>query len=267
MSWRLSSNPPINVDETPTRSAVVASFDGTPIYYDYYDAAGPDLAVIIPGFWRSRAHASMRRLAKLLRNEGMRTAVIDVRGHGDSGGKYGFNLYEHEDVAAVLRELMSQTGARRVSLVGLSLGGEIAISTMARHSFPWGGLLLISPVAQFARIIPKINLLTIHRHIAWGQAFKKPRFDWRFRRSEKLDGLRDIESIHVPVCLIHVENDWLIHHSHSVALYDRANEPKELHILDIPGNYHADRVFAVAPERVDPLVISFVKRNCGETTP
>lgn len=263
MTSRLSSSD-TRIDETQAEPAIVRSFDGTPIHYDYDDAPGSDLVVIVPGFWRSRSHASMRRLASIVRQRGVKTAVVDVRGHGDSGGKYGFNLHEHEDVAAVVRDLLSKTGARRVALVGLSLGGEIAISTMARHEFPWSGLLLISAVAQFARIIPKVNFFVMHRHIAFGQAFKKPRFDWRFRRSEKLDGLRDIASIRAPICLIHVENDWLIHHSHSVALYEHANEPKELHILDIPGNYHADRVFSVAPQRVDPLVIDFLERIRGK---
>jgi len=261
----LSSKPPLEPETLPepTRSAAVPSFDGAAIHFDYYDAPRSQLVVIVPGFWRSRAHASMRKIAALSRGRGFKTAVIDVRGHGESGGTYGFNLHEHEDVSTVVRELLSSTGARQVALVGLSLGGEIAISTIARHHLPWNGLLLISPVAQFERIAPKVNLLTIHRHIAFGQAFRRPRFDWHFRRSAKLDGLEDIASVRVPVCLIHVENDWLIHHSHSVALYDRAHEPKELHILDIQGNFHADRVFSVAPERIEPLMIDFLERISG----
>lgn len=264
----MSSKPPKEPETLaePSQSATIASFDGTVIHYDYYDAPRSQLIVIVPGFWRSKAHPSMRRIAALTRGLGLKTAVVDVRGHGESGGTYGFNLHEHEDVARVARELLSQTDARDVALIGLSLGGEIAISTIARHELPWNGLLVISPVAQFERIAPKINLLTIHRHIAFGQAFRRPRFDWHFRKSAKLDGLADIASVRVPICLIHVENDWLIHHSHSVALYDRAHEPKELHILDIQGNFHADRVFSVAPERVEPLMIDFLERISGGQT-
>ena len=59
---------------------------------------------------------------------------------------------------------------------------------------------------------------------------------------------------------MHVRNDWLISHKHSVALYEAANEPKELHVIDIPGNYHADRIFSVAAEVVQPIFLDFLKR-------
>jgi len=66
--------------------------------------------------------------------------------------------------------------------------------------------------------------------------------------------------VHVPICLIHVKNDWLIGHDHSMALYEAANEPKELHVIDIPGNYHADRIFSVAANEVDPVFAEFLRR-------
>ena len=54
-----------------------------------------------------------------------------------------------------------------------------------------------------------------------------------------------------------MKNDWLIGHRHSVALYEAANEPKELHMLDIEGNYHADRIFSVASDAIEPIVQRF----------
>jgi hypothetical protein len=66
--------------------------------------------------------------------------------------------------------------------------------------------------------------------------------------------------VHVPLCLIHVKNDWLISHRNSVALYEAAHEPKELHLLDIAGNYHADRIFNVASASIEPVVREFLSR-------
>jgi hypothetical protein len=96
--------------------------------------------------------------------------------------------------------------------------------------------------------------------IAFSQAFRRPRFEWRMRRNTRLRAIDDIGDVHVPVSLIHVKNDWLIAHRHSIALYERANEPKELHILDVAGNYHADRIFAVASESIEPIIDSFLDR-------
>jgi pimeloyl-ACP methyl ester carboxylesterase len=257
-----SDSPTEHPSEPKSHSAAIVSFDGTVIHYDVYDAPSPSLVLVVPGFWRDRRHPAMVRLAHGLVASGYRTAVIDVRGHGDSQGTYGFNLHEHHDVAAVANDLLKTGTIASIALIGFSYGGAIAISTAARHDLPIASLLLISPVADFAMIAPKINPFTIHRHIALGQALKTPRFAWAVHKTEKLRALDDIVRVHKPLCFIHVKNDWLIGHSHSVALYEAAHEPKELHLLDIEGNYHADRIFNVASDAVEPIVREFLARYC-----
>jgi len=79
-------------------------------------------------------------------------------------------------------------------------------------------------------------------------------------RSAKLRALDDVREVRVPISFIHVKNDWLIAHTHSVALYEAANEPKELHVIDIPGHYHADRIFSVASESIEPIFVDFLRR-------
>jgi pimeloyl-ACP methyl ester carboxylesterase len=255
----MSSNPPLVSVAIPA-TATVPSFDGTVIHYDLYDAPSRSAVLVVPGFWRDRRHPAMVRLANLLTSRGYRTAVVDVRGHGDSEGTYGFNYHEHYDVAAVAEDLLRRTSIESITLIGFSYGGAIAVSTAARHDVPFASMLLISPVADFSMIVPRINPFTIHRHIAFSQALKRPRFEWRMRKSAKLRALDDIGEVRVPVSFIHVKNDWLIAHRHSIALYEKANEPKELHILDVAGNYHADRIFAVASESIEPIIASFLER-------
>ena len=146
-------------------------------------------------------------------------------------------------------------------MIGLSYGGAIAISTVARHELPIASMLLISSVADFAMVSPRINPFTIHRHIMVTQAIRRaPRFDWNLFRAPKLRALDDMSNVHVPLSLIHMKNDWLIDHTHSIALYERANDPKELHIIDTPGNYHADRILLNAPAQIEPLISDFLSR-------
>jgi len=242
-------------------SHFVESFDGTRIAYDLHDSGSGALVLVVPGFWRERRHPSMVALAALLNAHGYRVAVVDPRGHGESGGTYGFNRDEHHDIAAVANDLLHRLPLDSLSLLGFSYGGSIAISTAARHPLPIESLVLISPVADFAMISPRINPFTIHRHIAFSLALRRPRFEWRMRRAEKLRALDDIRDVHAPVCLIHVRNDWLIGHRHSLALFEAASEPKELHLMDIPGNYHADRIFSVAARSVEPIVLRFLQRH------
>ncbi len=255
-----SSRSALRAAPPPAESHSVTSFDGTSIAYDVYDHTSRSLVLVIPGFWRFRRHPSMTRFAAQLNALGYRAAVMDPRGHGDSRGTYGFNFHEHHDVAAVAEDLLGRLPVESITLVGLSYGGAIAVSTAARHALPVASLLLISPVADFRMIQPKINILTFHNHIAWSQALHKPRFEWRMRRSEKLRALDDIGNVHAPVCLVHVKNDWLVNHEHSVALYEAANEPRELHVIDMDGNYHADRMFSVASAKVDPIIAEFLAK-------
>jgi pimeloyl-ACP methyl ester carboxylesterase len=238
----------------------VRSFDDTPIAYDLHDAASRSVVLVIPGFWRERRHPSMLALAALLNDHGYRAAVTDPRGHGASGGTYGFNLYEHYDTAAVARDLLARLPVESVTLVGFSYGGSVVISAAARHQLPIAALVLISPVADFAMISPRLNPFTIHRHIAFSLALRRPRFEWRMRSAPKLRALDDVPNVHAPICFLHVRNDWLISHKHSVALYEAANEPKELHVIDIPGNYHADRIFSAASGAIEPIFIDFLVR-------
>jgi alpha-beta hydrolase superfamily lysophospholipase len=244
----------------PTTHDVV-SFDGTRIYYDVYDASSPPTVLVVPGFWRDRRHPSMVRLAHFLHGQGLRVAMVDARGHGDSEGTYGFNAHEHHDVAAVANDLLRIPTISSLTLMGFSYGGAIAISTAARHDLPITSLLLISCVADFSLITPRINPFTIHRHIAVSNALRRPRLAWGWKRAAKIRALDDIAKLHVPVCFIHVKNDWLIHHQHSIKLFEAANEPKELHILDIEGNYHSDRIFNVASDAVEPLVCDFLLKR------
>src|SRR5437016_1620395 len=85
----------------------VDSFDATRIVYDLYDGSSPSAVLVVPGFWRERRHPSMVALAAVLNDRGYRTAIMDPRGHGESGGTYGFNLHEHRDTAAVANDLMN----------------------------------------------------------------------------------------------------------------------------------------------------------------
>ena len=239
----------------------VQSFDGTRIAYDLHDIdSSRSLVLVVPGFWREKRHTSMLSLARLLNSNGYRAAIADPRGHGESEGTYGFNLHEHNDIAAVAQDVLAKLPIDSITVAGFSYGGSIAISTAARHDLPINSLLLISPVADFAMISPRVNPFTIHRHIAFSQALRRPRFEW-WRRSTKLRALDDMPNVHAPSCFIHVRNDWLVGHRHSVALYEAANEPKELHVMDIPGNYHADRIFSVAADSIEPIFLDFLHRH------
>src|SRR5258708_26527965 len=101
-------------------TAAVSSFDTIPIAYDLYDHGSRSLVLVVPGFWRDRRHPSMVRLASHLSELGYSTAILDPRGHGDSGGTYGFNLFERYDTAALAEDLPSRLPIEPIAIVALS---------------------------------------------------------------------------------------------------------------------------------------------------
>jgi alpha-beta hydrolase superfamily lysophospholipase len=208
----------------------------------------------------------MRWLAGFFRRLHYRVAIMDPRGHGGSGGAFAFNTAEHEDVAAVIRDIVSSIGASSVILVGLSAGGAIAVTTAARHELPISALVLISAVGDFKRVTPALNPLTMRHHLDPALALTPPRFRWVRGRADRIRATEEIPRVHAPVCLIHVKNDWLVPHENSAALFEAANEPKELHLLDIEGHYHADRIFFVAEEQVCGIVTSFLEKYVRKQT-
>lgn len=236
------------------------SENGLAIAFDLYRAPGPTGIVVVPGFWRTRDYPGIRAIASRFLEMPAPCAIMDCRGHGDSEGTFEFDRNEHLDVAAVTRAFVSELGLGGVVLFGLSAGAAIAISSMAVDpALPVRGLILVSPVASFPHVIPRPNPFTIHRHLSLAQARRPPRFRWpgRDRRSP----LSDAGAITVPVCLIHARHDWLVSHHHAEWLA-RQLADRELHVLDVPGRYHADRLIDVAGERVWPIVTSFFRERC-----
>jgi 3-oxoadipate enol-lactonase len=71
---------------------------------------------------------------------GYRVVRYDVRGHGKSGPP-GENHAAHDDLAAVLRDL----SVERASIVGHSMGGQIAVDFALAHPEFVERLVLVSP--------------------------------------------------------------------------------------------------------------------------
>lgn len=236
----------------------ILSFDGTVIWYDFYERPGDAVVVVLPGFWRTRRHESLRTLAAAITSSERSVAVVDLRGHGESGGRFGFNREEYRDVELVLEDLERHRGRLRFVILGLSLGGAVAVTLAARTDHDVRGLVLISAVADFEKIRPRLNPLELPRHLAFGQAFRWPRFDWRFLRSPKLVAAAEIREVSCATCLIHVVNDWLIHHDHSCELKAAHQGECELHLIELPVGYHADRIFSAAPGRVEEIIDHFL---------
>ncbi len=199
--------------------------------------------------------------ARSLFNKGFNIFLYDSRQHGESEGYYcTYGFYEKHDVAAVISYLQSRKDIKigKIGIFGTSMGGAVAIQAAAVDPRI---VCVISEGSYTAlRIVfvdyqKRIIKLPWHflRNVALVQSQKMANFKARL-----VAPIEDIKRIHVPILIVHGKNDSFIKSHYSKLLYDAANEPKNL--LLINGAEHAN-VWEVGGESYENTIVSFFERH------
>jgi dienelactone hydrolase len=143
--------------QTPPAPRVVdvRASDGTQLKATYFAAAKPGPGVLL--FHQSnRTRKSWDDVARQLANAGINTLTVDMRGHGETGGKYDNwndpNLEQAKqqwqaDIDAAFQYLISQSGVNR-DAIGLGgagvLGVDNSVETARRHPDQIKSIVLLS---------------------------------------------------------------------------------------------------------------------------
>lgn len=145
--------------------------DGQFLYgFHYLPERTPTTAVLlIPpiGRERLRAYRESANLARALADAGHAVLRFDYRGEGESSGQFFESTVDSrlEDIRAVAGELMRRSPAPRLVLLGLHLGGLLAV--LAAESLKPFGLLLVDPIsqpAQYGRNLLRSNVILQTHH-------------------------------------------------------------------------------------------------------
>src|SRR6266702_3016266 len=113
---------------SPASSPTLTAPDGTQLVYDLYEAAAPRAAVLLLHGWFDHA-GRWRELGERLREAGLSTYVLDLRGHGRSGGRRGHLSRFSQllgDLQAFRRVVRLRTDRPQL-LLGTSFGGLVAL--------------------------------------------------------------------------------------------------------------------------------------------
>jgi len=97
-----------------------------------------------------RTHYAMRLVASQLARAGFDVLRFDYHGTGDSSGSVDAGQFDRwcDDIALSAHELMQQSGARDLTLVGLRLGAALAVETIASRDIKVKSLVLWDPVVS-----------------------------------------------------------------------------------------------------------------------
>ncbi len=164
--------------------------------------------------------------------EGFNLFIIDYRGYGLSDGEPNL-VGAHRDADAALETLflMPETGPDRVVVLGQSLGGSIAVYTIAhsRHREKIRALVIDSAFSSYRRIGREKLASSC---FTW--PFQYP-LSWTVRDDYSAE--RWIGKISpVPVLILHGRDDTVVPAPHGRRLFEAARDPKQLWLTATPGH-------------------------------
>ena len=199
--------------------------------------------------------------ARSLYDRGFNIFLYDSRQHGESEGYYcTYGFYEKHDVSAIISYLQTRTDVKigKIGIYGTSMGGAVAIQAAAIDPrivcvVSEGSYTALRVV--FVDYQKRIIKLPWHflRNIALVQSQKMANFKARL-----VAPLEDIKRVHVPVLIVHGKNDSFIRSDYSTLLYEAANKPKQL--LLIEGAGHND-VWEIGGTNYENSIASFFKEH------
>jgi uncharacterized protein len=199
--------------------------------------------------------------AQSMYEKGFNVFLYDSRQHGESEGYYcTYGFYEKYDVSTVIRYLWSRKDKKigKIGLFGTSMGAAVAIQAAAMNHHIAAVVAEGSYTALrtiFVDYQKRIIKLPWHflRNIALVQSQKMANFKARL-----VAPIEDIKRVHTPILIVHGKKDSFIKSKYSKMLYDAANEPKELMIIDRAE--HND-VWEVGGVAYHDTIASFFKKH------
>lgn len=170
---------------------------------------------------------------------GFAMLIMDLRGHGESGGEVDANIFN--DVAAALLYLQNrpEVNPMNISIRGSSMGGWLAIHTAAH-------LMDISPVVAFCPANEMLMMTLIEEVALVQRGHSSPLVTGtppRVNTNSTMQLLYRVDLMKAarrvsprPLLLVHCEGDQVVPAHISQRIYDEAHEPKTLWLL--PGGSH-----------------------------
>jgi dipeptidyl aminopeptidase/acylaminoacyl peptidase len=215
----------------PHQDVSFTTVDGVDISGWYIAGTRPEAIILVHGVHANRGYLIPQ--AEILAGAGYHVLLIDLRGHGTSGGRlmtYGYR--EAWDVQAGVDYLLALPEVDRVGALGHSLGGAAVVRAAAnderiraivvQSSYSSLSLAIDESFQNFS-VFPKEPFaslfITLAEIIVGAQV-------------SNVDSARDLATMTPrPVLIIHSVDDNLFPPHHAKTMFQAAQEPKKLWIV------------------------------------
>ena len=197
-------------------------------------------------------------VAESLHRAGYGALLLDMPGHGESGGEANWGAQTRLAVERSVDAALQEPAARHVALFGYSMGSFIAAHVAAKDARV-GALILLAPFTelagqlryQYRSRVPLVSEFAVLAARAAGVPVDKMR---------TIDALR--ASPARPLLIIAGNRDSAVHYSMPQKLYEVALEPKRLWIVEGAG--HGDIRQTAQPAEFDERVRVFLDQALVE---
>lgn len=236
----------------------VQAADGVTLSGVFRPGASHRWALLLHGYTAGKE--AMGLYADAYAARGWCTLAPDLRGHGDSGGRYvGMGWADKGDVLCWLAAIRARDPEAEIVLHGVSMGGAAALSAAAAR--PAGLMAVVSDCAysdlweltgyQAARYLGA-SLTPLRYGASLATRFLAG-YRWQAASPES-----EMQKIGVPTLLLHGDADRFVPVSMAYALYSAAECPKRLVLT--PGAGHAASALR-DPEGYWQAVFSFLEET------
>jgi fermentation-respiration switch protein FrsA (DUF1100 family) len=245
----------------PFEELTVKTTEGLPLSCWFVKAAGTARGTVVYLHGVAESKIVGLPMARLLQSRGFNVFLYDSRYHGESGGRFcTYGFYEKHDASAVITTLLARRDVHigRIGLFGASMGAAVALQVAALDRrvscvvAESGFATLRSIFDDYQRRMIKIPF-----HYLRNLVIKRSEALAHFKANavSPIDSVRDV---HVPLFLIHGTADTTILHTYTVAVFERANDPKELWL--IPGAKHHN-VPELGGEEYEGRIVTFFEKH------
>lgn len=194
---------------------------------------------------------------------GYRAVLVDLRAHGQSGGRYvTFGVRERHDVAAVVDALRERRRLDRpLVLYGTSLGGAVALQGAAT-GVPADRVVAVAPMAQPREVVTGSGPEMLPDYLGWlvsddrveaavGRAARIAGFTWADAST-----LSMAPRVDVPVLLVHGREDDIVPFDHAARLHEGLPCSTLL-----PVDRHGHATLMMDPEPTAGSVLSWLSHD------
>lgn len=229
----------------------------------FVDKKGTSRAVILaPGRGTNRWDILRDAPVRHLYENDFDVLLFDPRSTGESeGSRYGFGYFESQDIANAVKFLKEEKGETTVGVWGGSAGASAAIIAGVESS-GIDAIVADSPYANLKIAASRYGkeeedkLMQIFFPFYMGVA----RFTLNFDVYEKTDISTRVKNLDVPLFLIHGLEDKALDPVNSQLIYENAEGPKRLWLVE--GAWHVG-AHEIYPEEYQRRVSSFFESYLG----